>query len=237
MACILEKSGRKLFISYAPGTASTSLEQHLRTHESELIAAGFTISHYPHEEFGMGSEMTRHICYAQYLDITKNPCDFVATGTRNPFSFYFAEYNRILSKWSKLLENPESWIFKYHSRETLRLTLLAKTSGNFDNWFYNILADAEERGYLAINEDHLDKSTHYIRTENTTDSMDKITLEIFGVAFSDLMGEFPVTNISGYSDHYSNHTKKATRILAERLFHGYMEKFDYQYDDLAEAVI
>lgn len=229
MACIISRNSKKLFVSYAPGTGSSSLEQHLRTYDHLLRADGFDVLHYPLEEFGENGEISRHICYYDYLMSVGNSCDYVATGIRNPFSYYFAEYNRILTKWCKLLDDKNSWIYNDGSRSTLELTLKAKNSDCFDSWFFEILTDSVDKGYLFINEDHLNRATHFIKTEDMTNSLDMISREIFSRSFSEIMGPVPIVNASNYSGNYYSNISEKTKTLALSLFAYYMNKFGYNF--------
>jgi len=230
VASIISRGAAKLFISYAPGTGSTSFEQHIRTNEHLLRANGFDVSHYPVEEFGEGSGISRHICYTEYLSITGNTCDYVATGVRNPFSFYFAEYHRLLSKWCKLLDDSDSWIYSPESKSTLDLALNIKNYDKFDTWFFDILLSNINKGYLAINENHLNQATHFVKVEEITKSFDRVGLEIFSISFSEIIGAFPIVNATDYLRHYSSHTTNPTKKLAFALFSDYLNKFGYSFE-------
>lgn len=233
MACIISRNSLKLFISYAPGTGSSSLEQHLRTHDHLLRGKGFDVVHYPADEFSQDEIMSRHVCYAEYLSLTGNTCNYIATGIRNPFNYYFAEYNRILSKWSKLLDDKNSWIYQERSKSTLELTLKTNNNCCFNTWFFDILIGSLSKGYLLINEDHLDQATHFIKSEEMTESFDLIGQEIFSISFSDLIGPFPRVNTSNYYGHYASHITQQTKKLALALFGYYLNKYEYSYEELS----
>jgi hypothetical protein len=233
MACIISRDSITLFISYAPGTGSTSLEQHLRTHGDQLVESGFALTHYPKEEFGVSAAISRHLSYREYLASGGECADHVATGIRNPFSYYFAEYKRILSKWIFLLDDLNSWIYSEESKSTLALAYSAKNADCFDTWLLNILIEKIESGYVLINEDHLDGASHFIKTENMTGSFDQIMVEIFGIPISEVIGPVPLVNASGYSGSYADHVGDATKGLALFLFGHYMSEFGYSYGDTA----
>lgn len=139
MATIISKNDIDLFISYGPGTGSTSLEQFIRTFPHNFESEGCKLTHYPKEEYGIGSNVSRHIPYTKFKEIFNRSCSAIATGIRDPISFYYAEYKRILLKWSPLLSDKNSWIYNPSSKSTLDLIILAKEVDSFDTWFNTIL--------------------------------------------------------------------------------------------------
>lgn len=230
MAAIITNGNIKLFISFAPGTGSTALEQHLRTNTHNFPKKGLNISYFPKEEFGEGGVISRHITYSEYISISKNVCDFNATGIRNPFSYYFAEYQRIKSKWSNLLDDPNSWVFKLESKSTLDLIIAYKKLQSFDEWFYYILQEAQEKGYLIINEDHLALTSHTIKIEELDIQFSKLITDIFSVEnILEEIGSFPIVNKTNYQEMYHNQISPKTKELALNLFGHYLHKYEYQY--------
>lgn len=229
MAIIISNNRKRLFISYAPGMASTSLEQYLRNVQPEFENRGFYIFNYPQSEFGIGDSVDRHVSYVEFLSHGGECCDYVATGTRNPFSYYFGEYKRMISKWAPLLSDKNSWIYSDRSRSTLELTLAALKLGGFDEWFFGVLKGAEKEGYININGDHLAGATHYIRTESSYASLAAVVDEVLKVNIFDFNYPYPEVNVTGYRENYRDLISKETKELALRLFYTYNEKFGYSY--------
>ncbi len=231
MAVIISNEAVSLFISYGPGTGSTALEQHLRTHQSHFKTMGLCMEHFPAEEFGINSNVSRHICYAEFVEVYGRSCKYVATGVRNPFSYYFSEYRRILKKWVLLLDDPHSWIFKKASDSTRKLALAAKMAIDFNAWMYAILVEAKVKGYLSINEDHMNMATHFIRTENMNDSFDMLMEDVFGVKVIKYIGNFPIVNATIRDKDYSGEIESTTLYLALEIFGDYMGRFGYSFQD------
>lgn len=229
MATIISKNGTDFFISYAPGTGSSSLEQYIRTVPHYFEAEGCVLEHIPKEEFGIGSDISRHLTYTQYLKIGGRKCHAVATGIRNPFSYYYAEYKRMLSKWSLLLGDKESWIYRDASKDTLDLTLKAKELNNFDQWFRFVLLKTESAGYIVINGDHLEGATHYIQTEDQYSSFVEILLDVHGLDIRKWGVPYPHVNQTGYHGSYREETSEETKLLALKLFYSYNSKFGYGF--------
>jgi hypothetical protein len=233
MAIILTKDTISLFISYAPGTGSTALEQHLRTNEFELLGMGFQVEHFPPEEFGINSIISRHICYADFSELFGGRCDFVATCTRNPFNYYYSEYRRIQQKWVLLLNDKNSWIYHERSNSTRLLAIAAKNSVNFNSWLYDIFIDVrkDNKEYLYINEDHINMTTNFIRSENMNDSFNSLIYDVFDVQILPCIGNFPNVNVTVRDQVCSGLIQLATRNLGVELFHDYMGRFLYSFEE------
>lgn len=211
MAAIITNGNIKLFISFAPGTGSTSLEQHLRTISHLFLKAGLSISFFPKEEFGENGEVSRHINYSTYKLLTGSKCEFNATAVRNPFSYYFAEYHRIKTKWTKLLSDSNSWIYKEESKSTLDLILAAQESHSFDDWFSYVLKSTKNN-YLMINEDHLATATHVFKSELLDSEFNQLIDNVFNVSnILEIIGNFPHVNVSVYKGSYHDEISFATK--------------------------
>jgi hypothetical protein len=227
MACILEKNNTKIYISYAPGTGSTSLEQFLRTYEHVLLYQNFNVKHFPSAEFGIDSSLSRHICYKDYLGQTGDVCNQILTAVRHPFEYYYAEFSRILTKWSILLDDDTSWIYKPESKSTLELTLKAKNAKSFDEWLYSILKSQISLNYMVINGDHMENATHFMKCETLENDFHLIFSEIFLEDLKDQFGPFPFVNKTDYKSTYKNFVSEETLNLGNHLFRKYLNKFNY----------
>ncbi len=233
MASIVSKGNIQLFISYAPGTGSTALETYIHSNADKLKDLGFLILHFPNGNHGsVKDKFSRHISYVDYLAETNNQCNYVATSVRNPFSYYFAEYKRTLSKWIFYLNDKDSFIYRDESKATLESIKLAMNTQSFDEWFYFTLLKGVRYGYVYINENHAEKATHFIKNESITESFDAITDEIFSVKFSEIIGTVPRVNESGYLGHYSQEISERTKALALQLFGYYLHVHNYRFEDL-----
>lgn len=231
MGCILASKVTELFISYAPGTGSSALEQHLRTKEQELASAGFVIEHFPSEPFGIGSTISRHVTYDQFHLLTKRSTDAVATGVRNPFDYYYAEYRRCHTKWALLLSDRESWLYSPASASTLRLVKLAEEAKGFNEWLHTILEEHSiANQYLWINEDHCSHATLFLKAEDMDESLSRIFIDVFGVDIPAAIGPIPRVN-EGAPWPLHEPLAQGTLGLAQSLFGPYMSKFGYSYED------
>jgi hypothetical protein len=231
MASILSRDDLSLFVSYGPGTGSTALEQHLRSCGDDLEKLGFCIEHIPEEEFGVNSVVSRHICYADFLMKYKRRCDYVVTATRNPFSYYFSEYKRINAKWVHLLGDKSSWLYSQESKSTLDLVIASQSAVNFDAWLHGVLVGAQNKGYLAINEDHMNMATHFIRSETIDASFDELFSDIFNLHILQHIGPFPRVNVTSSDVIFCSGISESTLELGFSLFGYYMGKFNYTFQD------
>lgn len=233
MAFILNKDKISLFVSYAPGTGSTSLEQHIRTNEHIINRIGFYVEHYPFEAFGVNSIYSRHITYSQFLSQNGKECNFIATATRNPYNYYFSEYRRILTRWCKLLEDKNTWIYRDESKDTLHLTKAALVATDFNDWFKNILIQSQDKGYMAINENHMNMATHFIRSEIMGLSFDQIINDLYGVSLIDHIGNFPKCNVEPSNNAILAGIDASTFNISQNLFGDYLGRFDYSFEESA----
>lgn len=139
MAAILKKKEKVLFVSFAPGTGSTSLENYLRENVKLLNKYGIKCCFFPDAEGWETKNQSRHITYQDYKKRFNVNILNVATTVRNPLKYYQSEYVRMKTKWVKLLNDENSWIYSNASKSTLELTHLAQQCNSFNAWFQLIL--------------------------------------------------------------------------------------------------
>lgn len=228
MAAIMESSRNSLFISFAPGTGSSALEMFLRTKAHDFKNFGISIKFFPEEEFGVGATISRHCTYREFNKQTGIEYNNVATGVRDAFSYYYAEYNRIKKKWSLLLTDKHSWIYNEESKSTLELVQLAKETDNFDQWFYKLMVDSKQSNhYMTINGNHLDMTNIFLRCEHLSEDFVAMTNRVFDLDLPERLLQIEYTNVTERDDPNLPQMSINTKALYEELFGHYLGTYIY----------
>ena len=219
----------KFIYFLAPGTGSSSLYQYFLDNfdvkripdsdENIVLDNGKTVVKSKHSTF---KELKQHGFLSperlKYLRIT---------GTRNPYDYFYAEWYRSRTRFSKLLADESSWIYHTPNGKKRIAEIVDSLILDFPEWLEKRLkVRYQNQKKSMLHPQYIYHADAYIRMENMNDDIHQILLEHCGVDRAIDVGKKNVTNRDRcYWQHYS----LSARNMVQAVFKPYLNKFNYSF--------
>lgn len=219
----------KFIYFLAPGTGSSALLQYLvnnfevkKVPDSDnniVLEDGETILRAKHSTFG---ELKKHNLLdrkqLEYLRIT---------GTRNPYDYFYAEWYRSRTIFSKLLADDNSWIYQTPKGKQRIKEIVNSINLEFADWLEQRLKERyQQKKRAMLHPEYVNNAEAYVRMENMNQDLHNILLEHCGV---DREIKVPKKNVTDRDRCYWQHYSLKARDMVNTVFKPYINKFDYVF--------
>jgi hypothetical protein len=207
---------RRLIVTAAPGTGSTSL------------AAGFAavpgVRSIPADDVvdAAGRQVldAKHATVAQVVEaglLRPDHGHLVITSTRNPFDFYVAEWSRSRTRWVEELRDPTSWV---HRQPGALDRLVDALTNDFVAWLEIALEPDLGAGRTRhLNAGHVDEADVVLRMEHLAEDLAGARVDLV----------VPHLNASRRSEPYWTHYSVEARRWVETVHAPDLDRFGYRF--------
>ena len=216
MPLIHERRG--LVVTGAPGTGSTSL--------LAAFAALPGVRAVPASDIldpdGRQVLDAKHATVADLIAADLLPNDHhlrILTTTRNPFTYWPAEWNRSRTRWAAELNDPDSWV----RRQPGALERIVNTvEQDFGPWLRSALEpELTTGGARRVNPGHVDEADLILRIEHIDDDLAAVGMEC--------LVEVPHLNRSAPRQRARDYYDDELRSAIETLYQADLERFHYSF--------
>jgi hypothetical protein len=208
---------RRIVLTAAPGTASTSLA-------AAFSVAGGVLAVPEHDlTDGRGRQVldAKHATVAEVVAAGLLPADHgcrIVTSTRNPFDFYVAEWIRTRTRWVAELRDPTSWV---HRQPGALDRLADALEHDFEGWLALTLEPHLSGSRTrTLNAGHVDEADVVLRMEKLEEDAEHV-----GLALAAL----PRLNHSGRAEPYWVHYSSTARRQVEQVHGPDLARFGYAF--------
>ncbi|MEM7758249.1 MAG: hypothetical protein AAGF83_00100 [Cyanobacteria bacterium P01_G01_bin.67] len=149
------------------------------------------------------------------------------TGTRNPYDYFYAEWYRSRTRFSKLLADESSWVYRTPKGKKRIAEIVDSIILEFPDWIEKRLKNRYESKQKAmLHPEYVYHSDAFIRMENMNEDIHNILLNHCGV---DKKIEVPKKNVTNRDRCYWQHYSLSARNMVKTVFKPYINKFDYSF--------
>ena len=227
MALVCDKL--KFIYFLAPGTGSSALLQYLvdnfeikKVPDSDkniVLEDGETILKAKHSTF---DELKKHnLLNEEQLNYLR------ITGTRNPYDYFYAEWYRSRTRFSKLLSDENSWIYQTPKGKQRIATIVNSMNLEFSEWLEQKLRDRyKKKKKLMLQPEYVNQADAYVRMENMNQDLHNILLKHCGI---EQKVNVPKKNVTDRDRCYWQHYSAKARDMVQTVFKPYIKKFDYAF--------
>jgi|GEM_PF-2637799 len=213
----------------APGTGSSSLYQY--------FLDNFDIKRIPDSDNNITLEdgkkvvKSKHSTFAELRDnnlLNSEQLQYLKiTGTRNPYDYFYAEWYRSRTRFSKLLADESSWIYHTPNGKQRIAEIVDAIILDFPEWLEKRLKTRyNSKQKTMLHPQYVHHADAFIRMENMNEDIHNILLEHCGVDRKIDVGKKNVTSRDRcYWQHYSLPARK----MVQAVFRPYINKFDYSF--------
>ena len=219
----------KLIYFLAPGTGSSALSDFLvknyngrRVPDSAhnlLDKNGNFIIHGKHSTY---NELVAHNL------ITKEEQSYLKiTGIRNPFDYFYAEWFRSRTRFSRLLGDRSSWVYSDKNPQSRIDEIVNTVVMEFSDWIvHKFKGPYQKQKHLSLHPQYINYADAFVKSEHMNRDLTKILSEHCGL---NTRIEVPKKNVSSRDRCYWRHYSREARITLGTVYQPYLEKFDYAF--------
>ncbi|MEM7590814.1 MAG: hypothetical protein AAF383_04740 [Cyanobacteria bacterium P01_A01_bin.83] len=219
----------KFIYFLAPGTGSSALYQY--------FIDNFNVKRVPDSDENIVSEDTttviqsKHSTFEElkkYNFLNSEQLNYLKiTGTRNPYDYFYAEWYRSRTRFSKHLTDESSWIYNTPKGKQRIGEIVDSIILDFPEWLEKRLkAKYETKKKAMLHPQYVNHADAFVGMENMNEDIHNILLDHCGV---DKKIEVPRKNVTKRDRCYWQHYSFSARKMVETVFKPYINKFDYSF--------
>ena len=219
----------KFIYFLAPGTGSSAIYKYFmdnfnvkRIPDSDKNIAsedGKTIIQSKHSTF---QELKEHnLLDSEQLSYLK------ITGTRNPYDYFYAEWYRSRTRFSRNLADESSWIYNTPKGKQRIGEIIDSLLLEFPDWLEKRLqAKYDSKQKAMLHPQYVNHADAFIRMENMNQDIHDILLKHCGI---DKKVDVNKTNVTPRDRCYWQHYSWSARNIVQTVFRPYINKFNYSF--------
>jgi hypothetical protein len=219
----------KFIYFLAPGTGSSSLYQY--------FIDNFQVERLPDSDENIMSEdgkivvKSKHSTFKELKEhnlLNSDRLEYLRiTGTRNPYDYFYAEWYRSRTRFSKLLSDESSWIYRTPKGRKRIAEIVDSIILDFPDWLEKRLDTKYKSGQTAVlHPQYIHQADAFIRMENMNEDIHNILLEHCQL---DKKIDVPKKNVTNRDRCYWQHYNLSARNIVSTIFKPYLNKFDYSF--------
>lgn len=221
----------KLIYFLAPGTGSSAV--------SQFFIDNFNGQKVPDSENNIFSEDGKFLMrgkHSTYDQLVKNNLlnseqkkYLRVTGIRNPFDYYYGEWYRSRNRFSKMLADQSSWIYKSEDGHTKIKDIVNSLTMDFSEWLeHKFKQKYAQKKQLLLHTQYVEQADSFIKMENANQDIKNILVKNCGVAEKTKI-EVPKKNYTDRDRCYWKHYNQKSRDMITYIYQPYLNKFDYSF--------
>lgn len=219
----------KFIYFLAPGTGSSSLYQY--------FLDNFKVERVPDSDENVISEdgktviKSKHSTFMELKEnnlLTPERLEYLRiTGTRNPYDYFYAEWYRSRTRFSKLLTDENSWVYRTPKGRKRIAEIVDSILLEFPEWLEKRLGHKYEQQKKAwLHPEYIHQADAFIRMENMEHDIRDILLKHCNI---DKKITVPKKNVTDRNRCYWQHYTASARDIVSTVFKPYINKFDYSF--------
>ena len=219
----------KFIYFLAPGTGSSSLYQY--------FLDNFDVERVPDSDDNIMSEdgkvlvKSKHSTFKELKEnnlLTPERLEYLRiTGTRNPYDYFYAEWYRSRTRFSKLLADENSWIYRTPKGKKRIAEIVDSILLEFPDWLEKRLGHKyEQKKKAMLHPEYIHQADAFIRMENMERDIHDILLKHCNM---DKKIRVPKKNVTDRNRCYWQHYTSSAREIVGTVFKPYINKFDYSF--------
>ena len=219
----------KFIYFLAPGTGSSSLYQY--------FLDNFEVKRIPDSEDNIVLEDSKKVIQSKHSTfqelkehnfLTEEQCNYLKiTGTRNPFDYFYAEWYRSRTRFSRNLGDESSWIYHTPNGKKRIQEIVDSIILDFPDWLEKRLKQKYDKKQRAmLHPKYVNHADAFIKMENMNQDIHDILLEHCGI---DKEINVYKKNVTKRDRCYWQHYSWPARQMVQSVFRPYLNKFDYSF--------
>ena len=219
----------KLIYFLAPGTGSSALSDFLvNNYNGRRIPDS---AHNLLDENGNFLIQGKHSTYQELVThklITDEESKYLRiTGVRNPFDYFYAEWFRSRTRFSKLLADKSSWVYTSSNPQFMINEIVNTVVMEFSEWIEHKFQEPyRKKQQLSLHPQYINYADAFVRNESMNRDLTQILSEHCGLNTSI---KVPKKNVSNRDRCYWRHYSREARNILENVYKPYFDKFGYLF--------